>query len=1012
MKITFILKKILFLILFVLFLTSAQATHIVGGEIEMTHLGGTIYRFTLNLYFDEVNGDPLAIDEYIFPAVFRKSDNAYIGYITLPKISDIPIPYTDPKCAVGSLKTRHITYSGNFNLASTNLTDPQGYYISWERCCRNRIIENIIEPERAGQTFYMEFPALIRNGSSFLNSTPVFPKPNNPYACLNQPFTLSFAANDADGDQLTYLLRTPLNGNSSLFDIAPFGIPAPYSPVRWQPGYNVNNMIKGTPSMQINPTTGLMTFTPTETGLFVFAVVCEERRNGVKIGEVVREFQIMVLDCGGNNPPQARLKLIDSEEFYDTSDVLPISVTAANKCTKLQVTDIDNNTQIKASVVPINFSSTAGILLQNSGVIANGRSDKLLLDVCFDRLSPRCEPYEMDFVVEDNTCGSPLRSTLRVKVLVQGNENNAIIPILECISFNEDGSRTATFGYENFNTNQVNIPNGQNNRLVGVSFAQQPTTFKTGRWYNVFQVTYTGADAPIWEITSGDCNKNVSLTDAPTCSTPCSPEKERYLIQNQAYLIFNAPEALTMQFQEGSYVELNTDGSAYLYGKLKVTNSEVEDVAVHTSWVLRMYLNKSSKTFCPNKGELGDNILAEFVENWDYLEMNSLQTSFTQVNGTGTIRLAHRYGEDAKSFSPSNCYGFQIGIEANGKNDSLGASGLFYFSINYRDRDTKGSLSIDLERICLPDCQDFAIKVISYDERTRKDGKPIDDTPNRQRNRPENALGKPQENDMYNFVSLGFGGNIVLELSSPVYNHNKYGLRAAHTNTLVGKEVSLGDLIVVETSFGRINQNCGENQDQNYPERARFYGTESLSKPWVVLGEGCRTTFVDVAPAIRAGHKFIKYLMVADISDMDKFIYKDEGYDVDGVIICPESVASAITGSHGRRALLDARVEEPTPYFDGEFFNNAPNQDMRFEAQVYPNPFADKLLVNILLQEPTQVEITVLDVVGKIVKQSIEILPVGYNQLKIELPYTNKGLYIVKIKDEIGQNQVFKMVKD
>jgi hypothetical protein len=152
--------------------------------------------------------------------------------------------------------------------------------------------------------------------------------------------------------------------------------------------------------------------------------------------------------------------------------------------------------------------------------------------------------------------------------------------------------------------------------------------------------------------------------------------------------------------------------------------------------------------------------------------------------------------------------------------------------------------------------------------------------------------------------------------------------------------------------------------------------------------------------------------MVEDISDMDKFIYKDEGYDVDGVIICPESVANAITGSHGRRALLDARVEEPTPYFDGEFFNNAPNQDMRFEAQVYPNPFADKLLVNILLQEPTQVEITVLDVVGKIVKQSVEILPVGYNQLKIELPYTNKGLYIVKIKDEIGQNQVFKMVKD
>ncbi|GAB4111605.1 MAG: hypothetical protein OHK0057_20120 [Thermoflexibacter sp.] len=1005
------LKKILFFALFILFITSAKATHIVGGEIEMTHLGGTIYRFTLNLYFDEINGDPLAIDEFIFPAVFRKSDNAYIGYITLPKISDTPIPYTDPKCVVGSLKTRHIVYLGNVNLAGANLTDPQGYYISWERCCRNKIIENIIEPESAGQTFYMEFPALEREGSPFLNSTPVFPKPNNPYACLNQPFTLSFAASDADGDQLTYTLRTPANGNSNPLNVAPFGFSAPYLPVQWRPGYSVNNMIRGNPPMQINASTGLMTFTPTETGLFVFAVVCEERRNGVKIGEVVREFQIMVLDCGGNNPPQARLKLIDSEEFYDTSDVLPISVSATNKCTKLQVTDIDNNTRIKASIVPINFADASGILLQNSGTITNGSTDKLLLDVCFDRLAPRCEPYEMDFVVEDNTCGSPLRNTLRVKVLVIGNENNAIIPILECISLNEDGSRTATFGYESFNTTAIQIPNGRSNRLVGVSFHQQPTTFQTGRWYNVFQVTYTGTNVPTWEIASGSCNKNISSITAPTCATPCSPEKERYLIQNQAQLTFHAPEALTMDFQEGSYLEFNANGSAYIYGKLKVSSSEVADVPVNSSWILRMYLDKSAKAFCPDKDELGEAILATLLENWDYLELNGLETSFTQVNGTGTISLAHRYGENAKNFSPSNCYGFQIGMEANGKPNSLGGSGLFYFSINYRDRDTKGSLNISLERTCFPECQDFAIKVISYDERTRKDGQPIDDTPNRQRNRPENALGRPQENDLYNFVSLGFGGNIVLELGSPVYNHNKYGLRAAHNNTLIGKEVSLGDIIVVETSFGRINQHCGQNQDQNYPERARFYGTESLSKPWVVLGEGCRTTFVDVAPAIRAGHKFVKYLMVEDISDIDKFIYKDEGYDVDGVIICPEEVANAITGSNGRRALLDARVEGST-YFDGEFFNHAPNQDMRFEAQIYPNPFSDKLLVNILLQERTKVEITVFDVLGKIVKQSTEVLQEGYNQVKVELAHINKGLYVVKIKDESGQNQLFKMVKD
>jgi hypothetical protein len=1018
------LRKILFFALFHLFLTSAYATHIVGGEIEMRHISGNRYRFTLNLYFDDVNGLPDAKDAgFIFPAIFRKSDNKRIdtelmamtrasdgvryGFMFLSEISDTPIPYIDPKCAVGSLRTRHIIYSEDFILDPSFFSDPNGYYISWERCCRNNIIENIEEPGASGQTFYMEFPPIRQNSNNFINSTPRFPKANNPYACLNQPFTLSFAATDTDGDQLSYSLRTPTNGNSSPFDVIPWGMSAPYAPVKWLSGYGVNNMVKGNPPMQISSATGEMTFTASETGLFVFAVACEERRNGVKIGETVREFQIMVLDCGGNNAPTAKLKLIDSEEFYDVSDVLPIEVDATNKCTKLQVNDIDNNTKIKASIRALNFTDTTGILLQHTGTITNGKNDKLLLNVCFDKLPARCTPYEMEFTVVDNTCGSPLTGKQVIRVLIR-DKQQAITPILECISYNEDGSRTATFGYENFNTSVINIAVGQNNKIVNANFSGQPSQFNTGRWYNMFQVNYKGNNIPSWEIITGTCNKNVSNNPVTICSTPCSPAKERFLLKDN-HITFEEPESLKMVFQEGAYLERNEDGSAYIFGELKVAQSEVSDVPSGSLWRLRLNLKKSNKTFCPIQGE---DVSKLITEQWDYFELD--KTIFTQVKGNGQIGLAHRYGKDGKTYSQSDCNAFQLGTEANNKDGQIGLAGLFYFSINYRDRNTIGDISMDLEQACAPNivCIDYAIKVVSYNEQKRKDGKDIDDTPTRKRNNPENTLGAPQENDTYNFVSLGFGGSIVLELGSPVYDHNKYGYKAGHKNTLLGKAVSFADLIVVETSFGRINQSCGDNEDENYPERARIYGTESLDKNWVLLGEGCRTNFVDVAPAIQAGHRFVKYLKIEDVSDISKFSAKDEGYDVDGIIICPEAVKQAIMGDDTRMALLDARVEEKTNKFNIEFFNQAPNQDLRFDVMLYPNPVKDYANFYLSIPESNTVEISIFDITGRMFKNNIQHLNAGTHQIQIAMEEANKGLYIIKVHSKDGQNSIFKIVKD
>ncbi|SFC38739.1 hypothetical protein SAMN05216167_1011001 [Spirosoma endophyticum] len=46
--------------------------------------------------------------------------------------------------------------------------------------------------------YYLSFPPLIKNGTPFRNSSPVFLTPNAEYICVNKPLSLAFRATNAD----------------------------------------------------------------------------------------------------------------------------------------------------------------------------------------------------------------------------------------------------------------------------------------------------------------------------------------------------------------------------------------------------------------------------------------------------------------------------------------------------------------------------------------------------------------------------------------------------------------------------------------------------------------------------------------------------------------------------------------------------------------------------------------------------------------------------------------------
>lgn len=417
------------------------SSHIVGGEFEVIHLSDNMYRINMILYFDEIHGLPGARDPNVVARIYRKRDNFFVRDIFLPAVSQVPVSYTQPECSNGEIVTSKITYSDIFFLADDIYNDPQGYYLVWERCCRNYSITNIFSDDPllgvyAGQTFYLEFPSVVKDGKPFINSSPRLFPPLNDYACPNRPYYVDFGGVDDDGDSLVYSLVTPLNTKSS--DAIPFPgpRPRPYPDVQWRPPFGLNNILNGSPDLRISAD-GFLTVTPTTQGLFVFAVRCEEFRDGVKIGEVRRDFQMLVVDrCPQAEAPQILgKKSSDSEFAYDgTMNVsFSRSVTDEDRCIQVQVSDPDaakadedfqENIMIKA--IPLGFKKNVSEVLPEivGSTLVDGGTR--VFDICF----PECPylqdgPYTIGIVAFDDACTLPLHDTLKITVNIEPPPNAA-----------------------------------------------------------------------------------------------------------------------------------------------------------------------------------------------------------------------------------------------------------------------------------------------------------------------------------------------------------------------------------------------------------------------------------------------------------------------------------------------------------------------------------------------------------------------------------------------------------
>ena len=426
--------RVLLVVLSLLWLLphTAAATHIVGGELDLRHNIGSSYTLTLNLYFDAISGQPGAIRPTLQAGIFEKGTNRYVATVQLPKVNDTFVQYTSPACSIGSLSTRKLMYANTVVLDASLFNRADGYYVAVENCCRNGGIKNIVAPGNAGQTYYLEFPAPVRNGQPFIDSTPQIFPPLSDYACLNELFYYDFGGRDPDGDSLAYDMVTPLNGHATPGNPDPGqAVAAPYSLVTWTAGLSTRNQMPGAPTLQVDARTGRLTVRPTDEGLFVFGVRCAEYRNRVKIGETRRDFQLLVVRCATNRPPRLQMTAPGRTTPYrfgrDTLRLLP----GGNRCLSIRYTDPDPNSVLTISARAVNFTGQLpAFTSRTSGTVhAAGQPDTLTATLCFpDCADTKGKVFLLDLIVADNGCSLPKHDTLRVAFIATQPPNAA--PVL------------------------------------------------------------------------------------------------------------------------------------------------------------------------------------------------------------------------------------------------------------------------------------------------------------------------------------------------------------------------------------------------------------------------------------------------------------------------------------------------------------------------------------------------------------------------------------------------------
>ena len=268
------LLKFLLAILVLVPLTS-KASHVPGGNITYQNIGPNTFVITLTLFEDCGTAFTSNLPETI--DITNNCGLSFSSTISLPNIifqqevsqlCSASLPASE--CNGGTLPGVYM------HVWQDTITLPgpcDSWVFSYSSCCRNSS-NNLTG---TSSDYYWE--SVLNSNTAPTNTSPQITSQPIPYYCVNQPVVYNFGVYEPDGDSLVYSLINALTGSGSS---------APY-----QAGYSGASPING---INIDPSTGEITFTPNMVGNFVVAVLIEEfDANGNLVGSIIQDFQFEII---------------------------------------------------------------------------------------------------------------------------------------------------------------------------------------------------------------------------------------------------------------------------------------------------------------------------------------------------------------------------------------------------------------------------------------------------------------------------------------------------------------------------------------------------------------------------------------------------------------------------------------------------------------------------------------------------------------------------------------------
>jgi hypothetical protein len=253
---------------------------------------------------------------------------------------------------------------------------------------------------------------------------------------------------------------------------------------------------------------------------------------------------------------------------------------------------------------------------------------------------------------------------------------------------------------------------------------------------------------------------------------------------------------------------------------------------------------------------------------------------------------------------------------------------------------------------CYSGC--LGMRVESKSQGLRNNGTPVP----LDRSDETKVLGVPDKiNSPGGFYSLGFGGEIVVEMDGGIINRPG------------------DDLQIFETSFGQPA--CA-----NYRERAKIEVSPDLVS-WQEVGTICQDGSVDIGT-----FDYIRFVKITDVSDPADFGNAIvDGFDVDGIQCIP--IASS------------ARIGQSEIH-----------EEHDLTLGIFPNPTNDMVNLNFDgIVEGQEINIELMDNTGRMIRSQKFVAAGEAQMVQFSTTELSAGIYMIQIKGE-GLNQVHKLVKN